>query len=282
LGLAQKTFPLTVRPYKWEGSYARWRTDAPHDPGLCADVRGGWLGADERLILRTCEVLGHPQRLLYDDHFPPTEQSGRGKNYRHVPFTWDSDRSHQILSADCPIADFGGFGLQLAANADSIDIHLRIKNSSSEATGAIDWAFCVITLECDSIKDPSHQRTVVFDGRRLRTFGELKIDGRMTIIPINGGEGFVPLEHQRFPQSPVAASASFVAVEASDKTHSIALGFEQSYNSYGCTGNMCIHADPYLGSVAPGREKLMRGKLYLIEGNANDALNRYRMDFKVG
>lgn len=60
MNLAQKSFPMTVRPYKWNGPYARWRADAPHDPGLCADLRGGWLGADERLILRTCEVMGHP------------------------------------------------------------------------------------------------------------------------------------------------------------------------------------------------------------------------------
>lgn len=156
-----------------------------------------------------------------------------------------------------------------------------MKNSSSEATGPIDWAFCVVTLECDSIKDPSHQRTFIFDGHRLRSFSELKIDGRTTIIPISGGEGFVPLEHERLPQSPVVARASFVAVEAADKKHSIALGFEQSYNGYGCTGNMCIHADPYLGSVASGNVKLMRGKLYLIDGNANDALNRYHADFEV-
>jgi hypothetical protein len=271
---------MTIQPYKWNGTYAQWRSNAPHDAGLCADVRGGWLKSDERIILRACEIVGTPDSFFYDDHFPPSEASGRGKDYRHVPFTWEPSASSHQLSADCPVPGLGSFGLKLSAGSDCIELLFKIKNSSPRPVGPIDWAFCVVTLECGSIRDPKHDRTFIFDGERLRTFSELKLDGNTTLIPIAGGNEFVPRGHEILPRSSVIARASTVITEAPDKKHAIALGFEQSYNSYGCTGNMCIHADPFFGTLAPGEEKQLRGKLYFVRGNAMDALGRYLADFK--
>jgi hypothetical protein len=41
----------------------------------------------------------------------------------------------------------------------------------------------------------------------------------------------------------------------------------------------CFHADPYFASIMPGEERKVRGKLYLIKGNAEEALKRYQHDF---
>jgi len=71
-----------------------------------------------------------------------------------------------------------------------------------------------------------------------------------------------------------------VIVEGRSGRHAAALGFGQSYTAYSNPGNMCFHADPYFGSLgAHGDERAMRGRLYLIEGNADDAFERYLHDF---
>ncbi len=78
---------MVVKPYKWEGPYAEYRTQqkALHDWRLCADVRTNWLGPCERIILRTSEIIGHETGFLYDDHFPPSEPEGRGKELSAHP-----------------------------------------------------------------------------------------------------------------------------------------------------------------------------------------------------
>jgi hypothetical protein len=41
----------------------------------------------------------------------------------------------------------------------------------------------------------------------------------------------------------------------------------------------CLHSDFRLGGLKPGEKKSIRGKLYLIEGTAEDLLKRYERDF---
>lgn len=269
----------TIQPYRWSGPYADWRADAPHDPGLCADVRASWMADGERIILRACEIIGWPQAYLYDDHTPPAEPEGRGKDYRHIPIQWDAADAPKELRADCKVPGRGQFGLKLRAEADRIDLRLSIRNDTDRPQGPIDWAFCAIALESPSLRDPEHARTFIFDGRRLRSLREINGRAMTAVTRIAGADGFISHLHTSLPRSPVESKQSVIIVESRDGRHAAALGFEQSYTSFSCSGNMCFHADPYFGMLSPGVEKQMRGALYLMEGSADDALDRYRRDF---
>ena len=131
------------------------------------------------------------------------------------------------------------------------------------------------------LRNPEHDRTFVFDGRRLRSFREINGATGIHILPIAGAGGFIPAIHDVQRPGAAEAQASVVIVQGREGRHTAALGFEQSYASYGCTGNMCFHADPYFGTLTePGQEKRMHGRLYLIEGDAEAAFERYRRDFK--
>jgi len=275
---------VTINPYKWEGPYAEHRTrqKALHDWRLCADLRTDWLGPCERLILRTSEIIGYETGFLYDDHFPPSELNGRGRGYQHIPFEWRVVRPGRELFADCLVPQKGRFSIRLTAQTDCVDIHLTVRNDMQQEMENADWAFCAVALESPSLADSEATRTYLFDGEHLRTFAE--IAGRdINLYKVAGANGFIPVGHRALPVAPLEAKASVVIIEAVDGAQSVALGFEQADHIYGdAKGNKCFHADPYFGPrIKPGEERGLRGKLYLIDGNAEQALKRYRHDFAM-
>jgi hypothetical protein len=278
---AGTTGGITIKPYKWEGPYAEYRNNgALHDWRLCAEVKAPWPGPCERIILRTCEVVGYETGFLYDDHFPPSEPNGRGKDYHHIPFEWKVEEPHAALSADCPVPGKGKFWLRLRAQRDYVDIHLGVRNEMAAPMGTIDWAFCCVGLESPSIADSNHDRTFLFDGERLRALADM--GGRnMELYAVAGSHRFVPAGHRGIPVSSIEARASLVIVEGVGKKNSVALGFEQSGSIYGdAIGNKCFHADPFFGALTKtGEERTVRGKLYFLNGNAQQAWERYRRDF---
>jgi hypothetical protein len=274
---------LTINPFRWEGPYADHRSGhrAFHDWRLCAELKGGWLGSCQRLILRTSEVIGYETGFLYDDHFPPSEPEGRGKSYQHIPFEWKVVRAGAELFADCRVPQKGKFSIRLTAREDSVDIDLTARNDTPQVMENLDWAFCAVALESPSLADSEATRTYLFDGKGLRTLAE--IAGRdVNLYKVSGAHGFIPVGHRALPVAPVEAKASVVILEGLGGSHSAALGFEQADHIYGeAKGNKCFHADPYFGSLKSGQERSLRGKLYLIKGNAEEALRRYQKDFPV-
>lgn len=273
---------VTIRPYEWKGPYAEYRTQqhAHHDWRLCADVRANWFGPCERLILRTSEVIGDEHSFLYDDHFPPSEPEGRGKDYKHIPFEWQITTPGEELFANCVVPNLGTFSIRMTAHEDFLDIQLSIRDQSPQPMLNADWAFCAVAFESPTLADSEDVRTYLFDGQRLRTLGE--IGGRdIRLYKVAGANGFIPVGHRALALGPVEAKASVVIVEAVDGAHSIALGFEQADSIYGdAKGNKCFHADPYFGpAIESGAEKKIHGRLYLIRGNAEAAFHRYRQDF---
>jgi hypothetical protein len=271
---------ITIQTYQWSGPYSEWRRGAEHDHRLCADVRAAWMAPGERLILRTCEIIGNPHEYLYDDHYPPAEPETRGKDYRHIPFTWDASEAPNRLTADCLVEGKGRFTLDLESVDDYLDIRLSVRNDTSAPMGPLDWAFCAISLESPMLRNPDHDRIFIYTGGRLHSFLDVNGKPGMHIIQVAGAGGYVPTLHQTLAQGTVQAQESVVIVESVGGRHCAALGFEQSYTTMGCTGNMCFHMDPYFGRLSPGEEKRILGRLYLIEGNRDDALARYRVDFR--
>ena len=272
---------LTVRPYQWKGPYADYRTKqkALHDWRLCAEVRGPWPGPCERIILRTSEVIGHETGFLYDDHFPPSEPDGRGKNYHHIPFEWTVTRPDRELYADCHQPGEGRFTMRLTAETDFVDIRLSVRNDTHEPMLNVDWAFCTVAFESPSILDPDDVRTYLYDGNTLRTLASIR--GRdMMLYKVEGAHGFIPVGHRHLPIGPVEAQAPVVIVEGVGGNNCAALTFQHSDSIYGdAKGNKCFHADPYFGPrLEPGEEKSLLGRFYLMEGNAQAAFERFRRD----
>jgi hypothetical protein len=276
---------LSIKPYSWEGPYSEMRNKgAKHDWRLCAEVRAPWMGKGERLIIRSSEIVGYETGFLYDDHFPPSEPDGRGKDYRHIPFQWKQPRNDRVLSTDCLVPGKGKFSLTLSAQRDSVDIRLSLRNDLPVAMGEIDWAFCIVAMESPLFADSTRDRTYLFDGRRLRTFAELSHGPKMELFKVKHGRGFVPVGHKMLPVNPVEAKAPIVIVESPDRRYVTALGFERAYTIYGDPrGNKCFHADPYFGPFTrTHEERSIHGRLYVTEGTAQTIFARFNQEFAGG
>ena len=273
--------PVSIRPYLWEGPYAlmRDRRRARHDEGLCADVRTHWMAPDERIIIRSSEIIGYPEAYLYDDHFPPFDADGRGRDYRHNRFTWKIDGPPRELSASCPVTGKGEFTIGLTAEDDAVGVHLEIRSDIPQM-GPIDWSFCVIAYECPTIGNPELDRTFIFDGRELHCLRELSGGAECELYPIAGSGGFVPEAFRTMPFGPESSETSLIIVESRAGDRTVALGFDQSYLCYSNPENMCFHADPFLGTIEHrGDVSWADGRLYLIDGDARKAFDRYQEDF---
>lgn len=276
---------LRIKPYLWEGPYARMREahGAQHDWRLCADLRAPWMAKDERLIVRSSEIVGYQTGFFYDDHLPASEPEGRGKAYRHTPFEWKSDGHERVLTAACAVPGKGKFSLALTAQTDYLDIQLGVRNGLGKPTGEIDWAFCVVGMESPSFSDSERRRTFLYDGTRLRSFAELRKTLKIELFRVHQGGGFIPAGHKTLAVNPLEAKAAVVIVESPDRQHVAALGFERAYTIYGdAKGNKCFHADPYFGPLAAGEERAIKGRLYLMKGTAQDAFARFTREFPSG
>ena len=279
---AESARKVALKPYQWSGAYAQMRDGlkARHDAGLCAEVRATWMAEGDRLILRSSEIVGYEKGYFYDDHLPTYDPEGRGKGYQHISFQWDTPKRTDALSADCVVPGKGKFWLRLQAQGDYVDVELGLRNDLAGAIGDVDWAFCLVGHENPSIGDVELTRTFLFDGQRLRTLREMTGAAECEMYLVAGARGFVPAPHIDFPKGPVQAKASVVVVEAEDHKYAAAIGFAQAHTIYSNPVNKCFHADPYFGPFTKhGEQRTVRGKIYLIEGSAQDALARYRRDF---
>jgi len=211
---------IVLGPYVWQGPYARMRSSKPgfeHQAGLCATVRAPWMEKDDRIILRTSEIVGYEEDFLYDDHFPHVaERRGRGKRYRHIPFEWNAQDAPHALCADCRVPDKGAFSLKLLAGEDAVDIELGIRNGLSSEMVNIDWSFCVVGFDSPSIGDAQLERTYLFDGERLRSLRDLTGEARCELFPVAGCGGYMPAMHKDNAKGSVEAQASVVIVESVD------------------------------------------------------------------
>jgi hypothetical protein len=272
---------IEIGPYGGGTRYAKMREDAgnDHEYGLCAEVRASFMDPDDRIIIRSSEIVGYENGYFYDDHIPTYDLEGRGRNYKHTSHGWNKDRMPGILCAECRCGP-GDFYLELKADNDHIDIDLSVKNCLDAEMKHVDWNFCAVGYDSSDIGDDSYDRTYVSVNGKLVCLGSLIGKDRTKAMFVDGGDGYFSYMYKDYGFCPERADESVVIIESADGKHSVGLGFSQSNFIFCGPWNKCFHADPYFGAVPSGGRRSASGKMYFIEGNAGDVLRRYREDFR--
>ena len=70
------------------------------------------------------------------------------------------------------------------------------------------------------------------------------------------------------------STAGFMLAIALDRCSSVTGNFN--------TWPSCIHANPAWGTLEPGEEAMVRGKIYFFAGTLEDVSERYVRDFEAG
>jgi len=157
-----------------------------------------------------------------------------------------------------------------------IEYSLTFRNIGASKWGAGQSSLiCLISGEVPLFHDCEGQRTFVW------RCGE----GFVDIDTVQGGVwaphrmwgGRVPAFAS--PQGP--AFERLMVKESTDGYHALGIATEPAIG-VSCNHQprmSCIHSNPLWGSLAPGEEGTVRGKIYLLRGRAEDVFARYRRDF---
>lgn len=81
------------------------------------------------------------------------------------------------------------------------------------------------------------------------------------------------------PTSKRDAHAGLMARECSDGNYVMGIGWESFLSAQGYNPWSCMHLSIRVGPLARGVKKVIKGKMYLFEGNKEDCLKEFEKDF---
>ncbi|MCB1124699.1 MAG: hypothetical protein KJT03_24310, partial [Verrucomicrobiae bacterium] len=85
--------------------------------------------------------------------------------------------------------------------------------------------------------------------------------------------------YHKWPTSQRDAYAGVIARESADRTKTMAILWEDFLSAQGHNPWKCMHLSVRVGPLNPGQSKTIRGKMYLIEGNREELMEKLKKDF---
>jgi hypothetical protein len=118
------------------------------------------------------------------------------------------------------------------------------------------------------------------------------LDGKLTRLPTREwatkalyvpGQTWCPIHVPRSdvnprPLSPLVPDNGLIGGFSADEKWIFATAWEPYQELFQGVAR-CLHSDFRLGGLQPGERKEIKGKIYLMPGNASELLERYRKDF---
>lgn len=170
---------------------------------------------------------------------------------------------------------------EIRAGAGEVDFRVEAVNRGPDAVDAVWVQPCI--------------RVGGFTGATQETYIPrcfVFVDGRLTFLDrtrrteeavYRGGQVYVPDGIDREdvnprPLSPDVPSNGLIGCVSADGTRLLAAAWEP-YQELFQGVFVCIHSDFRLGGLRPGEVKRARGKIYILENDAEGMLRRYREDF---
>jgi hypothetical protein len=159
---------------------------------------------------------------------------------------------------------------------DGIKMELTIKNLSSELLKNVRCNVCTKFGEAPDFRNPDLDRTFYVSKGQI-TYMNRDFTGHLDEFAMTVRDGYPKFGPQKLPALYDKADYGFIGVQSSDKKHTLATWWQDSESVWGNLhpSTMCIHADPVYGDLKPGETKTRKGKMYLMPGTPQDALNRY-------
>jgi hypothetical protein len=84
---------------------------------------------------------------------------------------------------------------------------------------------------------------------------------------------------EKWPLAEPNAAGGLIVRESTDGKWACGIAWEDFLSAQGHNPWQCMHLSVRVGPLARGQSRTVRGKMYLLEGNKDDVLRRYRHDF---
>ncbi len=255
---------------------------------------------DEFLVISGFR-LAAPIKIHYLEAFVRSGSTNQDWNesvtpHRTTLIARAEDGSSIILRSELPVISESGqvstdppviVEHKITASIDEVSFFVTARNRGEENVDVL-WAQPCI-------------RVGEFTGRGLKWYEEdhyvdmcfVFLDGKLTTLDntprssdgfLTPGQVYAPDEINRDnlnprPLSPAIPSNGLIGCYSADESMLVATAW-QPYQELFQGIATCIHADFRIGGLAPGETKIMRGKIYVLENDAKQLLQRYRRDFR--
>ena len=181
---------------------------------------------------------------------------------------------------------------RIMAEESGFALDLKIGNSSAEDWGQVHACICLQLTPAAAFLDLGWERTwCVVDGQLVRV-GEMEQVGKgkpyYLFSMLDGHEA--PLRHRdphrvdakwRFTEA--TPDQGFICVTSVDASRTVWMGWEEvqylqcnAASAYGC-----IHTNPYFGDIGKGERVSRRGRVGVVDGGAEVALESFLEEFGV-
>lgn len=200
----------------------------------------------------------------------------------HTPTDWsrahDGTLSHRRTLDDT-------FEYQVFAKPSGDTLHLRatVTNVSSRALTRIEFSPCIQLAAAPHLKDPALNRTFYHADGALLSVADARRpnDPTKVQLSVTADLGFRwtlsdAEQHYGWGLASPDADAAFIATVAADAKGAIATWWQTGATL--CTNVnpdsaiFCIHAEPYIGTLAPGQSRTLTGQLVWSADASIDAL----------
>jgi hypothetical protein len=170
---------------------------------------------------------------------------------------------------------------EIQARDDEVEFQLTASNVGTNYADVV-WAQPCLSVAAFTGREQSDYFTRCFifvDG----VFTALDHTHREVEAIYKGGQVYVPAGVDRKdvnprPLSPDVPSQPIIGCFSADGRSILAMAWEPCQELFQGV-RVCIHADIRIGGLQPGEKKRSRGKIYVLRGDPEALLARYRKDF---
>jgi hypothetical protein len=257
-------------------------------PADSADDRLSLTWAENMLTVRGPQVPGGALKVWYLEAFCRPGSTDREWKQTVIPHTTrllEASPDGRQIRLRSTLADGVIVDHEIRAGREDVDFHLTASNPTKSPSEA-HWAQpCVRVDAFTGVKPAANSEAYL-----PRSF--VFIDGRLTRLPTQPwatrarytpGQVWCPSRVDRAdvnprPLSTLVPSNGLIGCYSADGKRIFATAWEP-YQELFQGVIVCLHSDFRIGGLKPAETKSIRGKIYLVDADADALVKRYEADF---
>ncbi|MFA5865061.1 MAG: hypothetical protein WC975_10300 [Phycisphaerae bacterium] len=216
--------------------------------------------------------------------------SGRTLFRQEYVALWQNGPNGQIFyeAINPPMENQGlvKYRFLMAPGNDVIDIKLTLTNLENQPWKEVMVDICLMDVRAPHFYDPDYTRTFVVTHKGLSPVAEFLASPQRPVFRKAGRTGdsmhFFGPPNTNWIIMPEQVVQNIVITQSVDRKWTVGFGWEE-LSMVACNSDLahgCIHADPHLGDIDPGRSVTVAGKIYITAQSPEKVLDRFEMEMK--
>jgi len=211
-----------------------------------------------------------------------------GSHVHIKPCNWARTRKGWKVSQGLPKVDIKHSTEFVPVDAGTIELIYSVTNTGKKDMLETHANFCFAcgwgpwSTGADAVKEswvdeqfhgPRKERNVDWTKRTLVPL----VTG---LTPVNDINVSFPVAFNRRCAGGNVADFGLIVCQSIDRSETYGAGFETAY-SLSCAVNSCIHVNAWLGVIAAGKTRKVRGRFYYMKANPYRIVARFQRDFNI-